>query len=268
MKLNIPQENIWNFDETNLSDDPGQKKVICKRGMKYCERIMNFSKSAISLMLSANAAGEILLPYVVYKAEHLWSTWTENGPPGTRYNRTKSGWFDMKCFEDWFVSLFLPKIKQQKGKKVVIGDNLSSHININVLRMCEENEIAFICLPPHSTHLTQPLDVAFFSPMKKAWRKILDGWKSSDAGSSYRTLPKDVFPALLKRMLEALRENEKENLQSGFRKCSVYPVDKDQLLRRLPQATPVDVNEVSEAFLDHLIQKRGCSEMQSVQRKR
>lgn len=27
-----------NYDETNLSDDPGNKKVICKRGMKYVKK--------------------------------------------------------------------------------------------------------------------------------------------------------------------------------------------------------------------------------------
>ncbi|CAH2085457.1 unnamed protein product [Euphydryas editha] len=35
----IPPENIWNFDETNLSDDPGKKKAIAKRGAKYPELI-------------------------------------------------------------------------------------------------------------------------------------------------------------------------------------------------------------------------------------
>ena len=29
----IPPTNIYNFDETNLTDDPGRKKVICKRGI-------------------------------------------------------------------------------------------------------------------------------------------------------------------------------------------------------------------------------------------
>ena len=52
-----------------------------KRGMKYPERIINSTKSATSLMFCGSASGEILPPYVVYKAEALWSTWTENAPP-------------------------------------------------------------------------------------------------------------------------------------------------------------------------------------------
>lgn len=29
--------------------------------------------------MSGNSAGTLLAPYVNYKAEHMWSTWTENG---------------------------------------------------------------------------------------------------------------------------------------------------------------------------------------------
>ena len=137
----VPPTNIWNYDETNLTDDPGNKRIITKRGMKYPERIINSTKTATSLMFCGSAAGEILPPYVVYKAEAIWSTWTENGPPGTRYNRSKSGWFDSLCFEDWFMSTLLPRLKKADGKKVVIGDNLSSHINVTVLEACRKFNI-------------------------------------------------------------------------------------------------------------------------------
>ncbi|XP_074033108.1 uncharacterized protein [Leptinotarsa decemlineata] len=96
----VPADCIWNYDETNLSDDPGKKKILTKRGMKYPERVINFSKSATSIMFCGKAAGDMLPPYVVYKSDKLWSTWVENGPHGTRYNRSKSGWFDTSCFED------------------------------------------------------------------------------------------------------------------------------------------------------------------------
>jgi len=42
-------------------------------------------------MMAGNAEGELLPPYIVYKAENLYPTWTKNGLKGTRYNRSKSG---------------------------------------------------------------------------------------------------------------------------------------------------------------------------------
>lgn len=67
------------------------------------------------------------------------------------------------------MSLMLPILRRQEGTKVLIGDNLSSHISLDVLRACEENSIKFIALPPNATHLLQPLDVAYFRPMKVKW---------------------------------------------------------------------------------------------------
>ena len=82
----IPPENIINYDETNLTDDPGRKRMIFKRGTNYPERIMNGTKSSTSIMLAGSAAGEVLPLYVVYKSEHLGDIWKQSGPQKTRYN--------------------------------------------------------------------------------------------------------------------------------------------------------------------------------------
>lgn len=68
---NVPSYNIYNYDETYLTDNPGAHCVAVKRGYKYPELIMNTSKSGQSLMLCGNACGEILPPYIVYKATRM-----------------------------------------------------------------------------------------------------------------------------------------------------------------------------------------------------
>lgn len=253
----VPSCNVWNFDETNLTDDPGNKKIICRRGMKYPERIVNFSKSSTSVMFCGNAAGELLQPYVVFKAEHLWNTWCEGGPKGTRYNRTRHGWFDAATFQDWFEFQCLPVLKKQDGKKVILGDNLSSHINPYVVQLCEQNNISFVCLPPNTTHITQPLDVALFSPMKSAWRKILGDWKETDEGRRHGTLQKEHFAPLLGKLVSEISKSAPSNLKSGFKKCGIVPIDKTQIVRRLPsQDFHISVDQISESFITHLTQKK------------
>jgi len=68
------RSNLYNYDETNLSDDPGSKKCLYKRGVKYPERAKDNTKASISLMFCGSADGCMLPTYVVYKAEHIWST--------------------------------------------------------------------------------------------------------------------------------------------------------------------------------------------------
>ena len=125
----VAQCNIWNYDETNLRDDPGARKYVMKRQTNYPERIMDSSKVTFLVMFCRNAEGEVVPPYVVYKSAHLYSQWIAAGPPGTRYNQSKSGWFDETTFTDWFITLMLPILCKQEGKKVLIGDNLSSHMS-------------------------------------------------------------------------------------------------------------------------------------------
>jgi hypothetical protein len=145
-------------------------------------------------MLCATAAGELLPPYVVYKAKKVWTTWIEGGPEGTKYDCTKSGWFDGVTFENFFFRTLLPHARRKDGKKAVICDNLASHVSDKVVEACKKHQIKFIFLPPNSTQWTQPLDVAFFAPMKRKWRKLLSRWKASQRRSR-----KNSPPVTLKR---------------------------------------------------------------------
>lgn len=252
----VPAANIWNFDESNLTDNPGQKKVIVKKGTKYPERICNSSKSSISLMFCGSATGELLPTYVVYRAAHLWNTWTENGPKGCRYSVTQSGWFESSTFEDWFQSVLLPRLKRLDGKKVVVCDNLSSHFSVTIMKHCEDNNVSFVCVPANSTHITQPLDVSFFRPMKEAWRKLLSQWKETAWGSKSTSIEKQHFPSMLKKLLEAIEPNQKANLVAGFQKCGIHPVDVNPLLDRVPKASVTPVTDIDASFLESLHAKR------------
>ena len=244
---NVPKENIINFDETNLTDDPGKKKYLFKRSCKYPERVQNFTKGAFSLMFSGSASGELPPLYVIYKSDHLWDTWCNGGPPKTRYNRTKSGWFDGESFHDWFMKIALPYCKRLSGPKVIIGDNLSSHFNLDIIKACEESDIRFVTLPENSTHLTQPLDVAFFAPLKKKWRSILNNFKATHP--KIASLPKNYFPSLLKELMEAISVTSKDNLQAGFKATGIFPFNPNAVLKRLPGKSNTQI--VSESVLEY-----------------
>ena len=81
--------------------------------------------------------------------------------------------------------------------------------------MCEKNGVVFIALPPNSTHLLQPLDIAYFRPMKIAWKNIITDWKMKGKGRKAPSLPKDEFPKLLKIVIEKLDTTGKQNLVSA-----------------------------------------------------
>ncbi|XP_050560611.1 uncharacterized protein LOC126912470 [Spodoptera frugiperda] len=225
--------NILNYDETNLTDDPGRKKILIKRGCKYPERVLNHTKASVSIMMAGTADGKMLPPYVVYKATHLYDSWVQHGPEGTRYNRSTSGWFDGTTFEDWVQNMVIPYFKDFPGRKCLIGDNLSSHLSADLIQTCKAHNIDFVFLPANSTHLTQPLDVAFFRPMKRAWRQLLLKWKKTD-GRQLPTIPKGCFPKLLKLLIDELQINASKNIIAGFKKTGISPLNAHEILARLP----------------------------------
>jgi hypothetical protein len=240
----VPPNFLINYDETNITDDPGRKKVVVRRGCRHPERIIDHSKSSTSVMFAAAGDGTLLPPYITYKAENLYNTWTEHGPKGTVYNRSKSGWFTLEIFEDWFRRIALPYFSKfdQNKKKVMIGDNLASHVSPYILEECKNNNISFILLPPNSTAITQPLDVAFFRPLKIKWRQTLDLWKTKNRG----VVPKDTFPRLLNKCIGDMGdENIAKNVISGFKGAGLIPLNRDEVLKRLPRKC--DLTDIEEA---------------------
>lgn len=111
----VSPSHIINYDETNFTDDPGKIRVIVKRGAKHPERCIDSSKAPISVMMAGTADGVVLPPYTVYKSVHLYDTWTQHGPTGARYNRSKSGWFDTTIFEDWVHTIIVSAFCNKAG---------------------------------------------------------------------------------------------------------------------------------------------------------
>lgn len=265
---------IVNYDETNLCDDPKRQRVLVRRKCRHPERIMDSSKSSTSVMFTCAGNGHVLPIYINYKAEHLYNTWTEGGPPGTVYNRTKSGWFTMETFEDWFKTVALPYFRKfdKEKNKVLVGDNLASHVSKWVIEKCIAENIKFVLLPPNSTGLCQPLDVAYFKPLKSKWSQVLSDWKLKNRG----VIPKDTFPRLLKRCLEKMADKTLENVKAGFKAAGLIPLNRNEILKRLPRSTAVlskdsqNPQEWVESFKDFLQETRAkeTQPLRTVKRKR
>jgi hypothetical protein len=220
----------------------GAQKAIFRRGCKYAEQVGDHSKTAISVMFCGSATGQLLPPYVVYKGSNVYDSWCAGGPKGAVYTSSPSGWFDMFIFGDWFKKIFLPAVRRLPGKKLLLGDNLASHISPDVIQICKEENIQFVCLPANSTDKLQPLDVGFFGPMKNAWRKQLKGYADKDPTA--KLLLKTEFPRMVKELITSLSPDK--HLPAAFEKCGLFPIDREKVLSRIPSI------QSSEAIARHV----------------
>ncbi|KAJ8889865.1 hypothetical protein PR048_009370 [Dryococelus australis] len=123
--------HLYNYDETAFHDNPKKKLTLFRRSCRHLQRIRNSTKSCCTTLFCGNAEGVFILPYIILYG----------APPGTKLNVSKSGWIEHEIFDDWFENHFLLCVKNKVGKKVLIGDNLSSHITIRSLQLAKKNEV-------------------------------------------------------------------------------------------------------------------------------
>ena len=213
----IAPENIVNYDETNLTDDPGKKWVLVRRGRRRVENVKDSSKTSISVMWAGTAAGQMLPPCVVYKSKNTYEGWTAGATRGTYFTQSERGWFDSKTFEEWFFNVVLPFYAGKPGVKVLIVDNLGSHFSATVVRAAKAQNILFVMLPTN-------------------------GWKKES--QRHGAFPKEVFPILLNKLWVLLEDKLSDYLKSGFRTCGLYPIDETEILKKLPQKPSGDAVQI------------------------
>lgn len=97
-------------------------------------------------------------------------------------------------------------------------------------------------MPPQSSHIFQPLDVGYFSPLKRAYGRQIQ--KKMRAGTSHIT-KEDFFPGFRAAFQEAMTE---KNVQGGFRGAGLAPFDPESVISRLDvkPRTPTPVEGVPE----------------------
>ena len=203
---------LWNCDETGISTATQSKKVLSRKGSRWIHETGGGSgRESITVHGCCSANGERLPPYIVYKGKNLYSSWTKDGAAGASYSTSESGWMGKENFLSWFEKCFVQSLLQS-GHVILFVDGHYSHISIKLVQLAREKNVELICLPPHTTHILQPLDVGVYGPFKQEWRRILKDYKTSTRAAS---VSKQVFPSLIRKLWD--KAIKPQHCISGFR---------------------------------------------------
>ena len=232
LKLNdlAPEElgkRLWNCDETAFATDVASQRIFAKRVAKNVhETGGGTGREYITVLGCGSANGERLPPYIVYKGKNLWSNWTVGGPAGALYNTSQSGWMEQHHFLEWFKKMFLPAVTSllETGPVVLFVDGHISHVSLDLIQLAKEKGVTLFCLPSHTTHVLQPLDVAVYGPVKKSWKKILKEYKMETCAAK---VDKTVFPSLIRKLWD--ESFQPDHLKAGFKRAGLCPVSKDAI---------------------------------------
>lgn len=89
------------------------------------------------------------------------------------WSSNTKGWTCDAIGEDWIRTVFEPATSTN-ATRLLIADGHGSHVTAPFIRFCIDHDILVLLLPPHSSHLTQPLDVGIFCPLKRRMSEELD----------------------------------------------------------------------------------------------
>ncbi|KIJ39129.1 hypothetical protein M422DRAFT_99225, partial [Sphaerobolus stellatus SS14] len=99
-------------------------------------------------------------------------------------------------------------------------DGHQSHETPEMHRLAFDNEIILFSIPPHCTHMLQPLDVGVFGPFQRAWTEnCIDASIDCDPVTRYN---------FAKRYMK-IREISvtPKIIQSAFERSGLWPINPD-----------------------------------------
>ena len=164
-KLTESPNQIYNIDETGMPLEHHPPKVVAKKSQKKVRCRTSGNKSQITVIGCISATGQAIPPFVIFDAKSLNMDWTKGEIPGTTYGLSDKGWVDTELFKGWLTDHLL---KHAVGARplLVLLDGLSSHYQPDLIRYAREHDIILFCLPLHTSHASQPVDVSVFKPLK------------------------------------------------------------------------------------------------------
>jgi hypothetical protein len=133
------------------------------------------------------------------------------------------------------------------AKRLLILDGHSSHLTAEFDDFYKQNVIICLCMPAHASQLLQPLDVGIFSPLKKAYGKLLE--ERMIAGNNH--IDEEDFQSLYPDARAKVFTSA--NICSGFAGAGLKPFDQERVLSKLTYrlrtpTPPLVEGSISSAF--------------------
>ncbi len=246
-KYGILEEDIHNFDETGFMMGMISSTMVVTSSDRYGKPTLAQpgDREWVSVIQSINSRGEAIPPFIIVAGQYHLSNWYEDSalPMDWVISTTRNGWTTNEKGVEWIQHFEKhTKPRTQGAYRLLIMDGHESHHSTEFELFCKEHQIITLCMPSHSSHILQPLDVGCFGPLKKAYGKEIEGLVR--AGITHITKA-DFLPAFCAAFKASMTE---KNIQGAFRGAGVIPFDPQSVLSRLNVRlqTPSPVEEAVE----------------------
>jgi len=143
----------------------GHPRLSLREGKRRCVAELQATKV---ITAGASASGHTIPPYVIFDDKGLNYEWMQGEVPDTMYGWSDTGWVHTELFKGWLVQHQLKHAVAGRPLLLLV-DGHSTHYQPETIKYAKDNGVIMMCLPPHTTHESQPLDASVFKPLKQNW---------------------------------------------------------------------------------------------------
>ena len=228
----IQPEDIYNFDETGFAMGLIATAKVITRAEYYGRRSLRQpgNREWVTSIECVNSTGFVLPPCIIFKSTtYQQYAWFDDIPDDWRIEISKNGWTTDEIGLRWLEKLFIPATTSRtRGKyRLLVLDGHGSHLTPDFDRLCFKYDIIPICMPPHSSHLLQPLDIGCFAPLKREYGGMIE----AKARCNINHIDKlDFLAAFPKARIEAFKA---ATIQNSFSAAGLVPYDPDRVISKL-----------------------------------
>ena len=229
-KYGILDEDTYNFDETGFQIGiGGSVKVVTASEIRLKPLgVQPGDREWATFIAAINAKGWVIPPFIIFKAKHHNQAWYHNNPKDWRIGVSNSGWTMSELGLSWLQHFIqYTEAKTVGSHRLLILDGHESHKSLAFQDLCEESRIVTLCVPPHASHILQPLDVGCFAPLKQAYKKEINVL----ANSHIHHIDKKAFLAAFAQVFDKIFS--KENILSSFQATGLVPLDPEVVVSKL-----------------------------------
>ncbi|APA15656.1 hypothetical protein SS1G_09530 [Sclerotinia sclerotiorum 1980 UF-70] len=248
-KYGILDCDLYNFDETGFMMGQISPHIVVTKADRYgkSKAIQPGNREWATAIICVDGEGHNIPPFLIVKGEHHLSNWYTEGdlPYDWLIKPTTNGWTDNETGLEWIKHFNKHTESRKVGRyRMLVLDGHESHKSPAFQEYCKEHNIILLSLPPHSSHLTQPLDIGCFGSLKRSYSRQIENFIKAHITHITKT---EFFQAFKAAYIEAISIS---NGKAGFRGAGLIPFNPEIVLSKLDIRIRTPSDRLISADLD------------------
>ncbi len=129
---------------------------------------------------------------------------------------------------EWLQQVYLPETQPENPQqwRLLILDRHATHTSVEFMYTAWKNRVQILYLLTHTSHITQPLNVGIFSPLKNYFHQEIRSFASFSA-----TAPIQKQRFLRCYYTASLKAFDPRNIRAAFRGARIWPINIERCMR-------------------------------------